>query len=76
MLLRKTTDNNLTLPNEILQDFESEYFEVIIKSHQIIIEPINKADQIREKLALLNITQEDISEAIQWVRNHQHESCA
>ncbi|MBD2655530.1 AbrB/MazE/SpoVT family DNA-binding domain-containing protein [Synechocystis sp. FACHB-383] len=71
MLAKLTSKNQLTLPKSVTQQIGSaEYFEVTVQSGQIILTPvrIQRADAVRAKLAALNITEEDITNAVDWAR--------
>ncbi|MGI0479756.1 AbrB/MazE/SpoVT family DNA-binding domain-containing protein [Geminocystis sp. CENA526] len=71
MLAKLTTKNQLTLPKRITQEIGFvEYFDVKVENGQIILTPvkIHRADEVRAKLAELDITEEDITNAISWVR--------
>ncbi len=48
----------------------SEYFDVKVESGQIILIPIKmqRADAVRTKLAALQLTEQDISDAVNWAR--------
>ncbi len=71
MLAKLTTKNQLTLPKRITQEIGAvEYFDVKVENGQIILTPvkIQRADEVRAKLAQLNITEEDINDAVSWAR--------
>ncbi|AGF53688.1 ssl8028 (plasmid) [Synechocystis sp. PCC 6803] len=71
MLAKLTSKNQLTLPKSVTQQIGSaEYFEVTVQGGQIILTPvrIQRADAVRAKLAALNITEEDITNAVDWAR--------
>ena len=71
MLAKLTSKNQLTLPKSITQEIGSvEYFEVTVQNGQIILTPvrIKRADAVRAKLASLNLTEEDITDAVTWAR--------
>jgi hypothetical protein len=72
MVLAKLTANNqLTLPYDITQEIgETEYFEINLEDGKIILTPVkvNSADRVREKLAALELTEKDIADAVDWVR--------
>ncbi|WP_242018662.1 MULTISPECIES: AbrB/MazE/SpoVT family DNA-binding domain-containing protein [unclassified Synechocystis] len=59
------------MPKSVTQQIGSaEYFEVTVQGGQIILTPvrIQRADAVRAKLAALNITEEDITNAVDWAR--------
>lgn len=69
MLAKLTTKNQLTLPKSITKEIgESEYFDVKVENGQIILTPvtIHRADAVRGKLADLQITEEDVADAVAW----------
>ncbi|AGF53602.1 ssl7048 (plasmid) [Synechocystis sp. PCC 6803] len=71
MLAKLTSKNQLTLPKSVTQQIgAAEYFEVTVQSGQIILTPvrIQRADAVRAKLALLDIIEEDINNAVDWAR--------
>jgi antitoxin component of MazEF toxin-antitoxin module len=71
MLAKLTSKNQLTLPKSVTQQIGSaEYFEVTVQGGQIILTPvrIQRADAVRAKLAALDITEEDITNAVDWAR--------
>jgi hypothetical protein len=71
MLAKLTSKNQLTLPKSITKEIgEVEYFEVKLENGQIVLTPvkIQRADAVRAKLAELEITEEDITEAVAWAR--------
>jgi len=71
MLAKLTTKNQLTLPKRITEEIGSvEYFDIKVENGQIILTPvkIQRADEVRAKLAELDITEEDIADAISWAR--------
>ena len=47
-----------------------EYFDVKVENGQIILTPvkIQRADEVRSKLAELDLTEEDIADAVSWAR--------
>ncbi len=71
MLAKLTSKNQLTLPKSITKEIgEAEYFEITVENGQIILTPvkIQRADAVRAKLAALELTQQDISDAVAWAR--------
>ena len=71
MLAKMTSKNQITLPKAVTaQISNTEYFEVAVDANRIILTPVRvqKADAVRAKLALLNISQEDVTDAIAWAR--------
>ena len=71
MLAKVTSKNQLTLPKSITAAIgPTEYFEVEAKDGQIILTPvrIQRADAVRAKLAALDLSEEDIADAVAWAR--------
>jgi antitoxin component of MazEF toxin-antitoxin module len=71
MLAKLTSKNQLTLPKSITKEIGVvEYFEVKVEKGQIILTPvkIQRADAVRVKLAELDLTEEDIANAVVWAR--------
>lgn len=71
MLAKLTTKNQLTLPKRITKEIGAvEYFDVKVENGQVILTPvkIQRADEVRAKLAELDITEEDIADAVSWAR--------
>jgi antitoxin component of MazEF toxin-antitoxin module len=71
MLAKLTSKNQLTLPKSITQAIgESEYFEIKVENGQIILTPvkIQRANAVRAKLVALELTEQDITDALTWAR--------
>lgn len=71
MLAKLTAKNQLTLPKSITREVgESEYFDVKVESGQIILTPvkIQPANAVRAKLAALDLSEQDIADAVAWAR--------
>ncbi len=71
MLAKLTAKNQLTLPKSITKEIgEAEYFEVRVQDGEIILTPvkIQRADAVRAKLAALDLSAQDVMDAITWVR--------
>ncbi len=71
MLAKLTSKNQLTLPKSITKAIgDSEYFDVKVEGGQIILTPvkIQRADAVRSKLATLNLSEQDIADAVAWAR--------
>jgi hypothetical protein len=71
MLAKLTAKNQLTLPKSITKEIgETEYFDVKVKDGEIILTPvkIQRADAVRAKLAALDLSEQDIVDAIAWAR--------
>ncbi len=77
MLAKLTSKNQLTLPKSVTNAVGAvEYFEVQAKGGQIILTPvrIQRADSVRAKLAELDLTEQDISDAVAWARQTKRRS--
>lgn len=71
MLAKLTAKNQLTLPKSIIRQVgESEYFDVRVEGGEIILTPvkIQRADAVRAKLAALDLSEQDIVDAVAWAR--------
>jgi bifunctional DNA-binding transcriptional regulator/antitoxin component of YhaV-PrlF toxin-antitoxin module len=71
MLAKLTAKNQLTLPKSITREIgEAEYFEVKVEEGQIILTPvkIQRANAVRAKLAALEVSEQDIADAVAWAR--------
>ncbi|MEB3121520.1 MAG: AbrB/MazE/SpoVT family DNA-binding domain-containing protein [Snowella sp.] len=71
MLAKLTSKNQLTLPKSITQAIgQSEYFEIKVENGQIILTPvkIQQANAVRAKLSALELTEQDITDAVTWAR--------
>ncbi|MEQ9327131.1 MAG: AbrB/MazE/SpoVT family DNA-binding domain-containing protein [Rhodospirillales bacterium] len=71
MLAKLTSKNQLTLPKSVLTHCQgTEYFEVSEENGRIVLTPVrlNKAGAVRSKLADMGITEEDMTEAVNWAR--------
>ena len=71
MLAKITSKNQITLPKAVMaQVSPSEYYEVEAVNDRIMLTPvrIQSADAVRDKLAALNITDQDIKDAVHWAR--------
>jgi len=74
MLAKITSKNQLTLPKSITNELGPvEYFEVEIHNGQVVLTPvrIQRADAVRAKLAELDLTEEDVSDAVAWAREER-----
>lgn len=71
MLAKKTSKNQLTLPKPIVEHFpDVDYFEVCEERGRIVLVPLrpNRADEVREKLEAIGITEADVEAAVRWAR--------
>jgi len=71
-----TYKNQITLPKKIVEKFgRTEYFEATVEEDAIVLQPVkimtvkkSRLDSIRRKIAVLGITEQDVNQAIEWVR--------
>ena len=75
MLAKKTSKNQLTLPKDVIKDFaDVQYFDVTVKEKKIVLTPVKIApvdgglSAVREKMAALGITENDVDKAVKWAR--------
>ncbi|MFV1985175.1 MAG: AbrB/MazE/SpoVT family DNA-binding domain-containing protein [Thiohalomonadales bacterium] len=71
MLAKKTSKNQITLPKSIIKHYpNTEYFDIHEEDGRIILEPVKTggANEVREKLSELGITESDIHDAVKWSR--------
>ena len=74
MLAKMTAKNQLTLPKSITNGLGSaEYFDVQTRDGQIILTPvrIQRADAVRAKLAELDLSEQDVADAVAWARRSE-----
>ncbi|MGA3263464.1 MAG: AbrB/MazE/SpoVT family DNA-binding domain-containing protein [Terracidiphilus sp.] len=74
MLAKMTVKNQLTLPKAVVTRFAGvEYFDVSTDGSAILLKPLrpSRLDEVRDKLAQLGITEQDITDAIAWARKSQ-----
>jgi hypothetical protein len=77
MLAKMTAKNQLTLPKSVTNALGPiEYFDIRTVDGQIILTPvrIQRADAVRAKLAELGLQEQDIADAVSWVRPSTGES--
>jgi len=73
MLAKLTVKNQLTLPKAIVTRFRGvEYFDVSTDGSAITLKPLRRSrlDEVRDKLAQLGITEQDVTDAIAWARQN------
>ncbi|MGB8436909.1 MAG: AbrB/MazE/SpoVT family DNA-binding domain-containing protein [Burkholderiales bacterium] len=71
MLAKVTSKNQLTLPKSITNAVgAAEYFEVEARDGRIILTPVRilRADAVRAKLAELDLSEQDVADAVMWAR--------
>jgi antitoxin component of MazEF toxin-antitoxin module len=74
MLAKLTSKNQITLPKSIVQQVEkTQYFEVQIENGRIMLTPmrVQPADLVRNKLADLGISENDVEDAVAWARQER-----
>ena len=72
MLAKLTSKNQLTLPKSLVMSLgKAEYYDVEVENGRIMLTPvrIQQADAVRAKLEKLGITDQDVSDAIDWARH-------
>ena len=72
MLAKITSKNQITLPKAITNAVgAAEYFEVETRDGQIVLTPvrIHRADAVRAKLAELDLSEQDVADAVKWARS-------
>jgi len=71
MRAKKTSKNQLTLPKAIVNRFPGvDYFDVLEKDGRIVLIALqeSRADEVRQRLSDLGVTQDDAEESVQWAR--------
>jgi bifunctional DNA-binding transcriptional regulator/antitoxin component of YhaV-PrlF toxin-antitoxin module len=71
LLAKKTTKNQITLPKKVVDRFTGvDYFEVSTDGVSIILRPLQKsrAEEVRTRLAELQIDENDVKAAVAWAR--------
>ena len=77
MLAKKTVKNQITLPKKIADLFpDVDYFRVSKDGDRIVLEPVRpgRALEVRERLAELGITEDDVTDAVAWGRDRSRKS--
>ena len=73
MLAKKTTKNQITLPKAVVSRFGGvDYFDVSTDGESITLRPLrpSRADDVREYLSQLGITEDDVHDAVNWAREN------
>lgn len=71
MLAKKTVKNQITLPKAVVGRFAGvDYFEVSTDGDRIVLKPLrrSRADEVRERLSKLGVSEGDLGPAIHWAR--------
>jgi hypothetical protein len=74
MLAKLTAKNQLTIPKAVAMEFSGvEYFDVSTDGSAIVLKPLrpSRLDAVRDKLAQLGITEQDVKDAIAWARQSE-----
>jgi len=72
MLAKLTSKNQITLPKAAISRVDAtEYFDVTVDNGRIILTPVRmqQAQAVRDKLAQLGITEQDVEDAVAWARS-------
>jgi len=77
MLAKLTAKNQITLPRDIVKEFNGiEYFDAAVQGGRIVLEPVRirpvAADLqgIRKKMKRLGLTEKDVAVAVRWSRQN------
>lgn len=71
MLTKITSKNQITLPKAVLAQCPvAEYYEVQAEGGRIVLTPVQvtRITQVQDKLEALGITEQDLADALKWVR--------
>ncbi len=71
MLAKMTSKNQVTLPKRVTAAVgATDYFEVDVQDGRIILTPlrIHRADAVRAKLLALDLSEQDLADAVAWAR--------
>jgi bifunctional DNA-binding transcriptional regulator/antitoxin component of YhaV-PrlF toxin-antitoxin module len=68
-----TSKNQITIPKKIIDQIpDTQYFDVEFKAGIILLKPLKiygtNLDQIRSRIKKLGLTENSVSEAIEWAR--------
>ena len=72
MLAKLTATKQLTLPDKLLASFPGvDCFSASEEDGRIVLVPLrlSRADEVRQKLAELGITEQDVKDAVAWARS-------
>ncbi|HEX3987593.1 MAG TPA: hypothetical protein VHX13_13405 [Acidobacteriaceae bacterium] len=73
MLAKKTSKNQITLPKAVVTRFGGvEYFDVSTDGESIMLRPLrlSRADEARNRLLEMGITEDDVRDAVEWARDN------
>ena len=69
MLAKLTAKSQITLPKRVTSAIGAvEYFEVKVEGGQIILTPVKIQRAVVAKLAALDLSEQDIADAVAWAR--------
>jgi hypothetical protein len=71
MLAKMTSKNQLTLPQRVVDALgKPSHFQVSVEHDRLVLTParLGQADAVRQKLALLGLSETDVTEAVDWAR--------
>lgn len=71
MLAKLTSKNQITLPKAAMAGIDAaEYFNVTVEAGRIVLTPVrlHAAHAVRDKLAALGLTEQDVQDAVDWAR--------
>jgi bifunctional DNA-binding transcriptional regulator/antitoxin component of YhaV-PrlF toxin-antitoxin module len=74
MLAKKTSKNQLTLPKAVMANYpDVDYFDVRDEDGRIVLVPLrpSRADEVRDKLAQLGLSEQDVDAAVTWAREQR-----
>ena len=71
MVTRLVDKREVQLPDVVLRDFKNvEFFEITSDGVRIVLTPVStsRADLLRQKLDQLDLSKQDIEDAVRWAR--------
>ena len=74
MLAKKTSKNQLTLPKAVVANYpDVDYFDVRDEDGRVVLVPLrpSRADEVRDKLAQLGLSEQDVDAAVTWAREQR-----
>jgi translation initiation factor IF-1 len=76
VIAKLTAKNQLTLPKSVINEIvPTEYFDIKVENGQIVLTPvkIQRSDAVRAKLAALDLSEQDVIDAVAWAREPHRE---
>ena len=70
-IAKRTSKNQITLPRTVADRFPGvDYFDVREEEGRIVLQPVRPgaSDEVRRKLAELDIDESDVAAAVLWAR--------